>query len=169
MLLRAWEDRPGVKLKIIGDGPLADQVRAAAAKMPDQIEYLGRKPVEEVIATMGEAACLVFPSVWYEGLPKTIVESLARGTPVVASKIGAMIDLIDHGRTGLHFPTGDAGALAQSVRSLFAYPQTLADMRKNCRAEFLAKYTADQNYRKLIAIYESVLHRTPAAAAVSPT
>lgn len=159
VLLRAWEQyNPGVTLKIAGDGPLTDDVKAAVARI-DHIEYLGRQPVESVMQLMGDAGCLVFPSVWYEGLPKTIIESLAKGTPIIASKIGSMIDLIDHGRTGLHVPPGDADALAQAVRSLFALPKTLATMRNACRQEFLAKFTPDANYNQLIEIYCTAIAR----------
>ncbi len=152
VMLRAWEQNPGVPLKIAGDGPLADMVQSAVGRLSN-VQWLGRIPGNEILDLMGQAGCLVFPSVWYEGLPKTIVESLAKGTPIIASKIGSMIDLVDHGRTGLHVPPGDADALAQAVRSAFASPQTLAEMRIAARAEFLSKYTPEQNYRKLMEIY----------------
>jgi len=158
VLLRAWQQNPGVTLKIAGDGPLADQVKSAVERLSN-VEWLGRQPVERVMQLMGDAGCLVFPSVWYEGLPKTIVESLAKGTPIIASKIGSMIDLVDHARTGLHVPPGDAEALAQAVRSLFAYPQTLAAMRIEARQEFLAKYTPAENYRQLMEIYYTAIAR----------
>ncbi len=78
-LLEAWK-RVGktLPLKICGDGPLASQVREAAAS-ESSIEWLGRRPLEEVIGLMGRAAALVFPSLWYEGFPRTIVESLSAG------------------------------------------------------------------------------------------
>ena len=153
VMLRAWEKLADVKLKIVGDGPLADQVKAATARLP-QIEWLGRQPVEEVMRIMGEAECLVFPSVWYEGLPKTIVESLAKGTPVIASKIGAMIELIDHAHTGLHVPPGDPDALAATVSGALKDRTALSGMRAAAREEFVAKYTPAGNYDQLIAIYE---------------
>jgi len=156
VLLRAWEQNIGVPLKILGDGPMADQVKAAAARLPN-VEWLGRKPVDEVMQIMGDASCLIFPSVWYEGLPKTIIESLAKGTPIIASKIGAMIELIDHAKTGLHVTPGDSDSLAQAVLSLFAYPDTMRAMRVAAREAFLDRYTADENNRQLIRIYEQAL------------
>ncbi len=158
VMLRAWERNPGVQLKIAGDGPLADMVKSAVTRLSN-VEWLGRLPGDEILNLMGQAGCLIFPSVWYEGLPKTIVESLAKGTPIIASKIGSMIDLVDHARTGLHVPPGDADALAQAVRSLFAYPQTLAAMRVAAREEFLSKYTPSENYRQLMEIYYTAIAR----------
>ena len=104
-LLAAWELLGGrIPLKILGDGPLASDVRDAAARISG-IEWLGRRPLNEVLDIVGRAAMLVFPSQWYEGQPKTIIEALAKGTPVVG--------LAPWG------DAGDAGPRAQraSVRS----------------------------------------------------
>jgi glycosyltransferase involved in cell wall biosynthesis len=149
-LLAAWKRlaRP-ITLKVIGDGPLAEQVRSAAA-MDSRIEYLGRRPLPEVLDVVGGAACLVMPSVWYETFGRTIIEAYAKGTPVVASRLGAMAELVDEGRTGRLFTAGDATDLAAAVEEVLKDP---ARMRPACRAEFEAKYTADANYRQLIALY----------------
>lgn len=153
-LLDAWRRlaRP-VLLKVIGDGPLADRVKAAAAANP-RVEYLGRRPLPEVLDVIGGASCLVMPSVWYETFGRTIIEAYAKGTPVVASRLGAMAELVDEGRTGLLFDAGDPDALAAAVDRLLADPAALARMRPACRQEFEAKYTAATNYRQLIGIYE---------------
>jgi glycosyltransferase involved in cell wall biosynthesis len=108
---------------------------------------------------MGEAEFLVFPSVWYEGQPKTILESLAKGTPIIASKIGAMIDLIDDGRTGLHVPPGDANALVDAVKSLASDGSRRAAMRQTARDTYLKLYTADENYRQLMHLYDVAIQK----------
>ena len=106
-LLEAWKHlKPPIDLKIAGDGELADTVCAAVAK-DSRIEFLGRRPLREIYDLMANAAVLVFPSVWYECLPKTIIESLAVGTPVIASRLGSMTELIADGRTGTHFIAAD--------------------------------------------------------------
>ena len=105
-LLEAWRILGGaVPLKISGDGPLRPAVEAAAAADP-VIEYLGFAPNEEVDRLLGEARLLVFPSGTYEVQPITILESFAKGTPVVAGRIGAMADLVTDGATGWHFESG---------------------------------------------------------------
>ncbi len=158
-LLAAWAklNRP-MRLKVIGDGPLADRVRAAAAADP-RIEYLGRLPLPEVLDVIGGAACLIMPSVWYETFGRTIIEAYAKGTPVLASRLGAMAELVDEGRTGFLFAPGDPDALAAAVARLLADPDALARMRPAARREFEAKYTAGTNYRQLIDIYERALER----------
>lgn len=157
-LLTAWKKLNGeVPLKIVGDGPLAAQVADAVKQIP-RIEWLGRRPLEEVYTLMGEAMFLVFPSKWYEGLPNTIIESFAVGTPVVASDLGAMSDLVIPNRTGLHFHTNDSEDLATKVAWAIAHKEDMLRMRQEVRAEFETSYTAERSYRQLIEIY-ALAHR----------
>jgi len=160
VLLNAWKQLHGdIPLKIAGDGELASVVRDAAATDP-RIEYIGRLPPDQVYDLMGQATALIFPSVWYEGLPKTILESFARGTPVIASNLGSMSDLITPGRTGEHFTPGDPAELATTITRLFS-DGSLQSLRASVRDEFESRYTADANYRMLMDVYESVTRSEP--------
>lgn len=85
------------------------------------------------------------------------IEAFSRGTPVVASNIGAITELVEHKRTGMLFRPGDPTDLATQVEWLLTHPQQLHQMRHEARAEFEAKYTAEDNYKRLIEIYQSVL------------
>lgn len=153
-LLAAWEKLGNrIPLKIVGEGPLADQVIAATERLP-QVEWLGRRSIAEVHALMGNATVLIFPSKWYETFGRVAVEAFAKGTPVIAANIGAIAELVQHGYTGLHFRPGDSADLAAKVEWLLARPAVLAQMRQQARAEFEAKYTAKQNYRRIMEIYE---------------
>ncbi len=156
-LLRAWEQLAGkVPLKIAGDGPLAADVADALRRLPGT-QWLGRLSPAAVTTAMQDAALLIFPSEWYEGLPRTILESFAVGTPVVAPDLGAMREIIRDGQTGLHFRAGDAADLARVVAGAFAHPAALARMRAQVRAEFERQYTAEENYAQLMAIYSHVV------------
>jgi glycosyltransferase involved in cell wall biosynthesis len=108
---------------------------------------------------MKNAQALLFPSVSYEGFPTVIVEAYAVGLPVIASDLGSMSSLIDHGRTGLHFRSGDPNDLAKQVEWASAHPSELECMGEGARAEFEAKYTSNLNYRLLMEIYETVTSR----------
>jgi glycosyltransferase involved in cell wall biosynthesis len=110
---------------------------------------------------MGDAAFLVMPSVNYEGFPKTIVEALSRGTPVIASKLGAMAEIVESGRTGLHFEPGNPEDLASKVHELAANPEQAAEMRRNARLTYEEHYTAESNYRLLLEIYERAIRSRP--------
>lgn len=155
-LLSAWERLDGsVPLKVAGDGPLKEEVLRRAAK--GKIEYLGARSREEILMLMRTAALLIFPSVWYECFPLVIVESFASGLPVLASRMGAMAEIIEDRRTGLHFRPGDPEDLAAKVEWAMAHPAEMEGMRSEARAEYLAKYTPERNYEMLMEIYERVI------------
>ena len=105
---------------------------------------------------IGEATCLVMPSVWPEPFGRTVIEAFSKATPVVASKIGALRQLVDDGRTGWHFEPGNADDLAAKVRLLLDNPGQLAEMRTAARRQFEKQYTAETNYEMLMEIYRRV-------------
>jgi glycosyltransferase involved in cell wall biosynthesis len=154
-LLRAWSRLTNpVALKIAGSGPLAAEVAGAAASNRS-IEYLGAVTRDRMKDLMSNAAALIFPSEWYEAGPMTIVEALASGTPVIASRLGSGECLVADGRTGFHFAPGDARSLAGIVDTAWASPDKLQFMRKAARVEFESEYTAAHNYHRLMEIYAS--------------
>jgi glycosyltransferase involved in cell wall biosynthesis len=163
-LVAAWRALgAALPLRIVGDGPLAPEVARAAAEVPG-VTWLGRLPPTEVLALVRDAACLVCPSEWYETFGRVIVEAFAGGTPVVASNIGALAELVRPGETGLLFPPGDPAGLAAAVRELLADLPRLARMRVAARAEFERQFTAERNYEMLVEIYGRAISRSPAAA-----
>jgi glycosyltransferase involved in cell wall biosynthesis len=156
-LLSAWQllKRP-VPLKIAGDGPMADRVRAAAQQNP-LIEWLGRRTIEDLLALIGDATCLVMPSICYENFPRTIVEAFSKGTPVIASRMGAMAEIVRDGSTGRFFAPGNSRELSETVDLLFSNTSVLAGMRQAARREYEDNYTADANYDMLMALYRKVI------------
>jgi glycosyltransferase involved in cell wall biosynthesis len=166
-LLKAWEQVESLPLKILGDGPLASLVEQHAAKNP-RVQWLGRRPSAEVLDHLKSATCLVMPSEWYECCPKTLIETLAAGTPAVVTKLGAMAEMIEHESTGLHFERRNATDLARQVNRLASDPELTARMRRSARQRFEDAYTADFNYEQLIGIYEQVCQlRTSSQRATS--
>jgi glycosyltransferase involved in cell wall biosynthesis len=152
-LLAAWEKLSvALPLKIVGDGPLAEEVMAATGRSP-QIEWLGRRPTSEVYDLMGAATLLIFPSKWYETFGRVAVEAFAKGTPAIGANIGAIAELIEPGRTGFLFRPGESDDLAAKIEWAIAHPQQLAQMRRESRLEFETKYAAPQNYDRLMEIY----------------
>jgi glycosyltransferase involved in cell wall biosynthesis len=143
-------------LKVIGDGPLASRVVSAAERRHD-IQWLGKRPTAEILPIVGKAKCLILPSLCYENFPRAIVEAFSKGTPVVASRLGAMAELVNAGRTGLHFEPGDAADLASRVRQLLVDTPTRMRMRREARREYEQKYTAAHNYENLMGVYRRAL------------
>ena len=158
-LIAAWERLDGrVPLRIAGDGPLRGELeREVERRHIAGVKVLGLVPGTELVAEMKRARFLVLPSEWYEGLPLTIAEAFACGVPVVASRIGSMIELVEDGRTGLHFAPGDAADLAEKVEWAYTHPEEMEEMGRAARREYEAKYTAERNYEALMRIYETAM------------
>jgi glycosyltransferase involved in cell wall biosynthesis len=156
-LIAAWEHLDGsVPLRIAGDGPLRGELETEVERRRVAgVKVLGRVPDADLLAEVKRARFLVFPSEWYEGLPLTIAEAFTCGVPVVASRIGSMIELVEDGRTGLHFAPGDPADLAAKVEWAWTHPKEMEEMGLAARREYETKYTAEQNYDALMRIYET--------------
>lgn len=151
-LLEAWRRlRGAIPLKIVGDGPLAPAVEAAALR--GEVEWLGAVPQDDVYRLIGEAAFLVLPSECYENFPRVVIEAFAKSTPVIASCLGAMGEVVEDGENGLHFVPGDPEDLAEKVRSLLRDSSALERMRRSARFTFERKFTAQANLETLMATY----------------
>jgi glycosyltransferase involved in cell wall biosynthesis len=161
VLLQAWRNLPHVPLKILGDGPLIEEARETVRddKLAARVEVLGRRGRGEVLNLMRGARVVVFPSQWYEGFPLTIAEAFACGVPVVASRLGAMEEIVSDGRTGLHFTPGDAADLAAKITWVWAHEQETKEMGREARREYEKKYTAERNYRMLTEIYRRAIEQ----------
>jgi glycosyltransferase involved in cell wall biosynthesis len=162
-LVAAWERMGGIlPLKVVGEGPMAEFVAAACARVPG-LEWLGSQSLAETYRLLARAACLIVPSTWYEPFGRVVVEAFACGTPVLAARSGALTDLVEHGRTGLHFAPGEPDDLASKARWAASHPDALRQMRVAARQEFEAKYTGDRNYDQLLAIYQTASERVRSA------
>lgn len=162
-LIAAWENFRGrVPLRIAGDGPLRAEMETQIRQRDIAgVAMLGRLSNEEALAEMKRAKFVVFPSEWYEGLPLTIAEAFACGVPVVASRIGSMIDLVEDSRTGVHFTPGDPEDLAAKIEWAWTHPEAMQRMGLNARDEYEAKYTAKRNFEMLAEINRRVIRTVP--------
>jgi glycosyltransferase involved in cell wall biosynthesis len=168
-VVEAWKQLPGVPLHIVGDGPCREQIEAAQKRgdLPSVI-YHGRLPRAETLAVMKSARFLIFPSQWYEGFPVTIAESFACGVPVVASRLGAMQEIVSDGVTGLHFQPGDVKDLCEKAQWAWEHPEQMDNMGQRARQEFEKKFTAERNRAILEEIYQSVVSVRSARAPAEP-
>lgn len=153
-LLKARDYTP-FRLKIIGEGPLTPLVEEYAQKYAD-IEYLGFRDNNFIIETLKEARALLFPSIWYEGLPRTILESFSTGTPVICSDIDNVNEIVTNRVNGLHFPTSDAKGLADILKVFQPEDEQFKALYANARATFIEMYTYEGNYKQLIKIYKEL-------------
>jgi glycosyltransferase involved in cell wall biosynthesis len=180
-MLAAWNHlrKLNISLVILGGGPeLAQLEKEAIGQGLTSVKFRGQVSRNETLAMMRQARVLVFPSEWYEHFPVTIAESFACGVPVICSRMGAMQEIVENGRTGLHFTPGDAANLSETVEWAWNHPEEMAIMGKEARHEYETKYTAANNYPILMEIYQQALRRqrpicemsreTPAASVSDP-
>ena len=151
-LARAARLMPQARIRVIGGGPAEDLLKG----IPN-VELLGPKSGPEVMAWMARSVALLLPSVWYENFPRTLVESFAQGLPVIASRIGALGELIEHGRTGLLFEVGNPEDLARQSQKALADPDAMRRMGEAARQTYEAHYTPEVNYGILTRIYDEAI------------
>lgn len=143
-------------LNIVGEGPMRSEVEAATARGV-RIRYLGRKCQSEVLELMARSRCLIVPSECYETFGRVAAESFACGTPVIASRSGALAEIVDDGRTGFSFRAGDSQDLARVMSEACSFPERVGQMRMEARREYELKYTPERNYKLITAAYERAI------------
>lgn len=159
-LLAAFSNT-GYELRIVGDGPLREDVERFANENTN-IKYLGSRSNEEIRNLMKNARALVFPSIWYEGMPMTILEAFSTGTFVIGSRLGAMESLITHDHNGYLFTPGDIRGLRSSIaewEALDLLSKTIKSI--NARRTYESHYTPEDNLDKLLSIYSSAINTKP--------
>jgi glycosyltransferase involved in cell wall biosynthesis len=156
LLPAAWQAlHTKTPLRVGGDGPLLKPLREDVERngLSPLIELMGCRTRDEVAELMQGASFLIVPSIWYETFCLTAVEAYSCGLPVIASRIGALAEIVQDGVTGLHFNPGDAQDLAAKVEWAWTHPKEMAEMGRTARLEYEAKYTAEVNYEILMRIY----------------
>ncbi len=143
---------------IVGDGALRKRVeeRVCSEGIRD-VRIAGRKNFAHSMEILGKAEFMVMPTICYEMFPLTTIEAFACGKAVVASRIGALKEILEDGRTGLLFEPGNADDLAAKMKWMVENKDACIEMGRRARAEFEAKYTAEKNFGMLMGIYERAL------------
>ncbi|MGE3244727.1 MAG: glycosyltransferase family 4 protein [Beijerinckiaceae bacterium] len=150
----------GISPVIAGDGPMLEELKQ---RYPEA-RFLGWQKPEAVQALLRQARALVFPSVWYEGQPLTVIESLAMGTPVIVSDVCAGREAITDGRNGLWFKSADEADLARALTRLSDDGEA-ARMTRNAHADYWANpLSLNRHLDAIEAVYATLLGRDSGAA-----
>lgn len=140
---------PEADVHVAGEGPLGDELAAA----PGNLSRLGHLSDADLAAHRARAGVVVVPSLFYEHFGYAVAEALLDARPVVASRIGALPELVEHGATGLLAEPGDAGALAAAVRRALADPAARGWGAAG-RARVLERCAPRDHVAGLLAIYD---------------
>jgi glycosyltransferase involved in cell wall biosynthesis len=156
---------PNARFLWAGDGPLEGELRALACRLgvDETVRFLGRR--DDVPDLLGAADLFVLPSL-FEGLPLAVLEAMAAGLPVVATRAGGTAEVVDDGVTGHLVPAGDVAALADAVADLLRHPARARAWGRAGRARFEREFHAGRMARETAEVYRGLLDaaRTERAA-----
>ena len=145
-------DFPDVEFQIVGDGPQRAVLEALvrSRRLENRISFFGHR--EDVGRLLSEASIFVLPS-RSEAFPNGAIEAMAAGLPVVASAVGGLLDLIEHGRTGLLVEPENPTALADALQGLLANPAAGAQIGEYARAHVQQRYAFERMVKAFEDLY----------------
>jgi glycosyltransferase involved in cell wall biosynthesis len=159
-LLHAMQRLPNLRLVVAGDGPELVRLQQLSVELGlANVEFAGQLRGAALERAIADSRFTVLPSHAYETLGKTILESYAEARAVVATDLGSRRELIDPGKTGLLYRTGDVAQLTSAIKFLSSQPELADKMGRAGREQLRQDYAPEAHYKALIALYERMANR----------
>jgi glycosyltransferase involved in cell wall biosynthesis len=152
------------ELRIVGTGPESDALRKLGGT---GVVFLGSLDRAAVLEEMRRALVVVVPSIWFESFPMILIEAFACGTPVIASRLGSLAEIVGDNITGRLVAPNDPMSLRECIASLISDPALAARLGADARRVFLERYTPRINLQRLEGIYENAIREFMGASSVS--
>ncbi|MBC8440366.1 MAG: glycosyltransferase [Deltaproteobacteria bacterium] len=150
-------DEHNIKLKIVGDGPERECLEDMSKK-DNRIQFTGYLSGKELSDVTRNARAIVVPSEWYENAPISILEAFAYGKPVVGARIGGIPEMINEGKDGILFESGNVDDLAEKITVFLSYSNSrIVEMGKAAREKAEENYNPVMHYEKLIDVYQKAI------------
>lgn len=161
-LIERW---PQLCCVCVGEGELRDQLRHLAVELHVErsCKFVGAR--EDIADVLAAADVVVLPSL-SEGFPFVLLEALAMGCPVVASRVNGVSELIENHKTGLLVPARDPQALAAAIREMLSDPTAALKMGAEGRAVVQERFTVDRMVANTTAIFDATLEDAAVRALV---
>ena len=158
---------PEATLTIVGDGPLGDQLaaRVKGLGLEARVRLAGHR--EDVGAELRDQGLFVLAS-RSEAFPNSVIEAMATGLPVVASAVGGIPELIEHGRNGILVRPADPAELTRAITDLLLRPSFARSLGRKARVDVTAQYSFDRMVREFEALYLFELARHAARLPARP-
>lgn len=158
-LIQAMKQFPNLKLKIVGTGPLEDELKKLCVenKLGD-VEFLGFKSGDELFDLVRRAKFTCVPSEWYENNPMTIIEAYTLRTPVIGAAIAGITEIVDDGNTGYLFESGNVNSLVEAIKKSAEISKDDYIKMKDNADEFADEnFDKEKYYNKLIDLYKATI------------
>ena len=137
------------RLKVIGGGPLTEELKAKSEELKGNVEFVGFKQWDEIKQLVGRARFSVIPSEWYENNPLSVIEAQCLGTPVLGARIGGIPELIDEGVNGMTFKSGDVDDLEEKIAGMYRSSFDYGDIARKA----MERYNAGKYYEEIMKVY----------------
>lgn len=155
-LLKQWLNLPkNYELHIYGDGPLEDYVKKEIKNIPN-IKYLGFQKQGVIFEDMKNSMAMIFPSLWYEGYPMIIAESMAIGCPVLSSNLGNEGDIVSTAKGGVTFNPEMKNDFVNAIDEIV---KNNKELRKNALLYYKDFLSKEKNYTIQNNIYEKIIEQ----------
>ena len=158
-LIKAFEQFPQLKLRIVGSGSIEETLKAACSeKGQNNIEFLGYKTGKELYDLVAGAKYVCVPSECYENNPMTIVEAYSLGTPVIGASIGGISEVVQDGQTGYLFQSGSVESLRNALNKAACIDTESYSRQMRFSLEFGEKhFSRSSHVEHLLAFYKTVI------------
>lgn len=161
-LAKAWQklNRKSEKLIFVGGSHNGEDLRFKKWLETREIDNVEVRPFQDQTSLGGlisKACFTVVPSICYENMPHTLLESFAYGKPVIASNLGSIPEVVRDQIDGLLFEPGNRSDLAEKINTLLTHPQKRVEMGKNARRHLEEDFSPERHYENLMGIFASCL------------
>jgi glycosyltransferase involved in cell wall biosynthesis len=154
-LLQAVEGLTHGRLVVCGSGPLEERVRQAARRHDSNIEWKGHVSREDLAREITRCRFVVVPSEWFENAPFAVLEAMAAGRAVLASRIGGLPELVDES-TGCLLPAGDVGAWSAALEQALSSPERMQRLGRGAIQRARALYDFEHHLDAVLELYDEV-------------
>lgn len=152
VFLEVCKELPNINFKIAGTGPLEEECQKIK-----NIDYVGFKTGKDLEQLISKAQFSVYPSIWYENCPLSILESQSMGTPVITANYGGMQELVEKGKTGILINKVDKDNLKKAILELYNNKNEIKKMSEQCIKKRNNMISIEQYCDKIMKIYKKVL------------
>ena len=156
LLMKIWEQLPQIPLVVMGGGPLEEEFGAWAWQR-ENVFYLGYTQHDACMEIVKGGEFVVFPSIWYEGCSMVEIETESLGKALIATDLGFSAEAINDGVNGYKVPLNDVPGFEKKITELWNNSELCRQMGANARADYVAKYQPEDNYRQLMDIYRTTV------------
>ena len=144
-----------IPLVVMGGGPLEEEFKIWSDQHSN-VYFLGYTQHDRCLSIVKGGEFVVFPSIWYEGCSMVEIEAESLGKGLIATNLGFSSEAIENARNGYKVKLGDSRAFVDQIRRLWNNEAECKKIGENARLDYEQKYTPEDNYQQLIAIYKSM-------------